>query len=46
MVSVDERSLSIFTDEKQYVTTGTLSGIEQKLPPALLLKRSVVLLLM
>lgn len=38
MVSVDERSLSIFTDEKQYVTTGTLSGIEQKLPPALFIK--------
>lgn len=38
MVSVDERNISIFTDEKCYVTTGTLSGIEQKLPPALFIK--------
>lgn len=38
MVSVDERNVSIFTDEKCYNTTGTLSGMEQKLPPALFIK--------
>ncbi|EOT41350.1 LytR/AlgR family response regulator transcription factor [Enterococcus dispar] len=38
MVSVDERNVRIFTDDKHYSTTGTLSGIEQKLPPALFIK--------
>ncbi|AQP54620.1 DNA-binding response regulator [Vagococcus penaei] len=45
LVSVDDRELSVHTKNDVYQTTGTLSGIEKKLPPDFFLKthRSYIL---